>query len=595
MATQIQIRRDTSTNWTANDPTLSEGEVAYETDTQKLKVGDGVTAWTLLPYFTGSGGVTDVLGGAGLTASGTGVVTLDVGAGTGITVNADDIAVDMTAFSTTNLSEGTNLYHTAARVDAEIADYSGSINTAGDITAATLNGALPVSELGTPAFNTIQKTLDVFLSTGLVSGGIITDAGAGTIDVSAGEGFIRATSDITSTLYATDFAAATGVALTDNDLNYVYVVYNAGTPTVAVSVIEPVNTSEYIKLGTVYREGTTLHITGESAYYVGNHASNMITRLQNIMPFAHASGGVLTEAATRNIAVSAGTYWEGLNEFTLAAFDSTTADTFDLFYRDGVGGWTKTVSQSQLGNTQYDDGSGTLATLNNNQYGVYWVYEDREREVAVLYGEGSYTLTEAQLASPPSSTPAYFERHSILVGRIIVLKDATNFTEVDSAFTRVFSASTVSNHNDLGALQGGAADDYNHLTTAQVALVDNSLQPGDAYVEGTELSLVKFNETLVAAGNTGGALSFDMSTGSIHTATLTSDVTSLALTNAATGASATIILTQDGTGNRTLTAGASWKWAGGTNTLSTAANAVDIISVVWDGTTYWASLTTAYA
>jgi len=37
------------------------------------------------------------------------------------------------------------------------------------------------------------------------------------------------------------------------------------------------------------------------------------------------------------------------------------------------------------------------------------------------------------------------------------------------------------------------------------------------------------------------------------------------------------------------------KFAGASKTLSTAANAVDMISVFYDGTNYWASLTTGYA
>jgi len=47
---ELQIRRDTAANWTSNDPTLAEGEWAFETDTGKLKVGDGSTAWTSLNY-----------------------------------------------------------------------------------------------------------------------------------------------------------------------------------------------------------------------------------------------------------------------------------------------------------------------------------------------------------------------------------------------------------------------------------------------------------------------------------------------------------------------------------------------------------------
>ena len=50
MAVQIQSRRDTAANWTSNDPTLAAGEIGFETDTGKVKVGDGATAWTALDY-----------------------------------------------------------------------------------------------------------------------------------------------------------------------------------------------------------------------------------------------------------------------------------------------------------------------------------------------------------------------------------------------------------------------------------------------------------------------------------------------------------------------------------------------------------------
>ena len=58
MADKIQLRRDTAANWTTNNPTLSQGEQGFETDTSKMKIGDGSTAWTGLDYFadTASGG-----------------------------------------------------------------------------------------------------------------------------------------------------------------------------------------------------------------------------------------------------------------------------------------------------------------------------------------------------------------------------------------------------------------------------------------------------------------------------------------------------------------------------------------------------------
>ena len=55
MADIIQIRRDTAANWTSANPTLAQGELGYETDTDKMKIGDGATAWATLPYFIAGG------------------------------------------------------------------------------------------------------------------------------------------------------------------------------------------------------------------------------------------------------------------------------------------------------------------------------------------------------------------------------------------------------------------------------------------------------------------------------------------------------------------------------------------------------------
>lgn len=54
--TRIQVRRDTSANWTKNNPVLASGEPAYETDTGKFKIGDGSKNYTALPYQGGGGG-----------------------------------------------------------------------------------------------------------------------------------------------------------------------------------------------------------------------------------------------------------------------------------------------------------------------------------------------------------------------------------------------------------------------------------------------------------------------------------------------------------------------------------------------------------
>ena len=54
MATRIQLRRDTSANWTSADPVLSQWEIWLETDSLKIKIWDGESLRSELNYFAGA-------------------------------------------------------------------------------------------------------------------------------------------------------------------------------------------------------------------------------------------------------------------------------------------------------------------------------------------------------------------------------------------------------------------------------------------------------------------------------------------------------------------------------------------------------------
>lgn len=101
MTVRMQQRRGTATEWTSVNTTLAAGEIGFETDTSKFKIGDGSTAWNSLPYF----------------------------------VNTDDIETGL--LDTDEVSEGTtNLYFTPQRaVDAVI---NGAVDT-DDIEEGTSN------------------------------------------------------------------------------------------------------------------------------------------------------------------------------------------------------------------------------------------------------------------------------------------------------------------------------------------------------------------------------------------------------------------------------------------------------------------------
>ena len=61
---RLEVRRDTTANWSNVNPTLLAGEPGFELDTKKLKIGDGSTPWNVLPYYIGATGPTGPVGPA---------------------------------------------------------------------------------------------------------------------------------------------------------------------------------------------------------------------------------------------------------------------------------------------------------------------------------------------------------------------------------------------------------------------------------------------------------------------------------------------------------------------------------------------------
>jgi hypothetical protein len=107
------------------------------------------------------------------------------------------------------------------------------------------------------------------------------------------------------------------------------------------------------------------------------------------------------------------------------------------------------------------------------------------------------------------------------------------------------------------------------------------------------LFLTKFQENVASNANTSTSISPNVAASTIFNFTANANFTFNALTSAVAGSSATVIITQDGTGSRLMTS--TMLFVGGSKTLSTAASAKDIVSVFYDGTAYFASLTKAYA
>jgi hypothetical protein len=99
-------------------------------------------------------------------------------------------------------------------------------------------------------------------------------------------------------------------------------------------------------------------------------------------------------------------------------------------------------------------------------------------------------------------------------------------------------------------------------------------------------TITGYKETVYSIGTTSGTVTPNVANGNVQTITLNGNLTLNAFTSPVAGQSLTLIVNTNGTG-RTLTS--TMKFTGGDKTISTTST-TDIISIFYDGTNYWASL-----
>jgi hypothetical protein len=210
---------------------------------------------------------------------------------------------------------------------------------------------------------------------------------------------------------------------------------------------------------------------------------------EEVFPVVRASGLEIADAGTRHFTMTAGVLWaELINRFTVGA--KASGDTFSYWYYNGTN-WIQALGNTQINNTQYNNPATGLVALSNNKYGVHWVYADHTGGINVVYGQGDYTLTEAQQAQPPATLPLIVSSYATLCAKIIIEEAATEITEIESAFAVQFTSTNVANHNDLGGLNTG---DYLHLTNTEYGYISDISGKTDqtdfnAYTGETETAL----------------------------------------------------------------------------------------------------------
>jgi hypothetical protein len=294
MAARIQFKRGLSSSWTSANPTLFVGECGFETDTGRLKVGDGTTAWNSLSYFFGD------ISGANLNDFGdVSAATPSSGEffkynGTSWVSDTIDLGTDTTGNYVSGVSGGTGISvtHTPSEGSTATVDLANTAVTPGSYGSATAVGNFTVDAQGrltaagsstiaiastaiTDFAEAVADTVGAMVSGNTESGISVTyDDDDNTLDFDVADFTITLGGDLTGSATITNLANATltatiaenSVALgTDTTGNYVSGV-TAGTgvtvthtpsegssPTIAIG--QAVGTSSAVSFASVQTTG----------------------------------------------------------------------------------------------------------------------------------------------------------------------------------------------------------------------------------------------------------------------------------------------------------------------------------------------------
>ena len=213
----------------------------------------------------------------------------------------------------------------------------------------------------------------------------------------------------------------------------------------------------------------------------------------------------------------------------------------------------------------------------------------------------AYTLTTNGTANLTLSTNSGTNSGTIVIangaaGNITLTPDTTGdvVLSADTVVVGDSAATATITSNGAGnlVLNTNSGTNAGSITLAQGTNGDVTLAPnGTGKTATTNLT---YNEAVYTAGTTTGTITPNCANGPVQTITLTGSITFSAFTTPISGQTMTLIITQPASGGPyTLTS--TMKFAGGSKTLSTAASAIDILTVSYIGTTYYASLAKAFA
>lgn len=471
--------------------------------------------------------------------------------------------------TSSDIAEGTNLYHTDARSRAAISvtspiNYNASTGVI-SITAATTTAS---GYLSSSDWNTFNNKMGVFTSQ--TANSFYAGPASG---VNASPSFRNiVVGDIPTLNQNTNGNAgtATKLAATKNINNVPF----DGSLDISITAVAP-NAITFDNSGSGVTSGNTFN---------GSVAKTISYNTIGAAPIAGA-----TSITTVGV-ITAGTW----NANVIDANHGGAGNITGLLKANGAG----VVSAATAG-TDFENPLSFSAPLTR-------ITNTIAIPSATTSSNGYLTSSDWNLFNAKQATLVAGTGVAITGGNTIAIGQSVATTANPS-----FSAMTLSGLNVAGIVTNTAAGVLSTTATTGSGNIVRATSPvlttptlGDAsatsIVTGTvtatsinvsgDVNAKRFKLTMPAAITAAASTTIDLSTGNVFTVNMGLNVTTLTLTNPVVG-TYLIKFVQDATGTRDVTFPAAWKWAGGAApNLTNTANKTDIVTLIYDGATYYSTI-----
>lgn len=343
----------------------------------------------------------------------------------------------------------------------------------------------------------VSKWVTSLASAGLATGGVVTRSTGLGLSIAAGTGFVTTGGVVRYVSWN-----ATTANFAANVSNQYVWIDSSGVVQVGA---EP-DVSQTILLAEGTTDATSVIALITAKIPIGGIWGNFSDYTEQVVGPINVTGGTVTEASppSLNLNVTASTFY--IRNVVQDASGGTPI-TFVYWYRDGSGGWKFVTSQTAIDPSQYDDGSGTLASVTAGYWTRHVLFVSvggDGTEYHVVYSQAQWATSGAALDNPIASEQLATD--ACRLAAVVVQQGTTDITSVTDQRPRLgqFAPQTVSitAHGDLTGLGSNDHPQYQLISEKGAA---SGYAPLDA---GTKVTSTYLNLATAApaASFPGGAV-----------------------------------------------------------------------------------------